>query len=67
MTTMDEFFKRSNMQFPIVEISSTKHNGKWTVRVKGVTSGFVVHTESDNSTIEFQFDAERFEPIIRLS
>ena len=64
---MDEFLTTKRVEYPYVEISKSRHNGKWIIRIKGVTSGFVVHTESDNSTIEFQFDAARFEPIIKQS
>lgn len=63
---MDEF-KISRIQYPTVTITKRMAQGKWIIGIRGVTSGFVVHTESDNSTIEFQFDAERFDPIIKLS
>jgi len=40
-------------------------DGKWTVRVKGISSGFKVHGGyPDDMSIEFKFDASRFEPII---
>lgn len=41
-------------------ITTSIEKGKIIVRVRGVTSGFVTHTEADNSTIEFGFDASRF-------
>jgi len=57
----------SNIIKPIsVAISKRKEKGKWIIRVRGVTSGFIVHTEVDDSTIEFAFDASRFDPIIRI-
>jgi len=40
-------------------------DGKWIVRVHGISSGFKVHAnDSDNLSIEFKFDSTRFEPII---
>lgn len=38
---------------------------KWRVTVTGITSGFEVHGgDGDNMTIDFGFDADRFEPNI---
>jgi len=56
------------MEHKEVEVSKHKNNrtGKWEIRVSGITSGFVVHTESDNSSIVFQFDASRFNPIVKV-
>lgn len=48
-----------------VRIRKFKEDGKWVIRVSGVTSGFTVHTETDDSSIEFRFDASRFEPVIK--
>lgn len=60
---MDEF-KIVRPEFVDVRISKSKEKGKWIIRVHGVTSGFTVYTSEDDSTIEFGFDAERFEPFI---
>lgn len=53
------------MEYPKIKISKYKEKDKWVIRIKGITSGFIVHTESDNSTLEFKFDASRFDPIIK--
>ncbi len=55
------------MERPIVEIIKGKHNGKWIITVRGVTSGAELdfHDE-DNGSISFAFDASRFEPTIRV-
>ena len=53
------------MEYPKVKITKHKENGKWIIRIRGITSGFTVYTELDNSTLEFKFDANRFEPIIK--
>lgn len=58
---MDEF-DRNEPEFVDVIVRKSKRNGKWIIRIEGVTSGFIVHTSEDNSSIEFGFDAERFEP-----
>lgn len=43
-----------------------KEENKWIVRVKGISSGFIVHGGyPDDMSIEFRFDANRFEPIIK--
>jgi len=60
---MDEF-KTNKIELVDIKISKNKEQGKWIVRVHGVTSGFTVHTSDDDSTIEFAFDASRFEPFI---
>jgi len=40
-------------------------DGKWVIRVKGVTSGAVIHGgDGDNMEIEFKLDASRFHPVI---
>lgn len=54
------------MKYPTVEIRKYKENRKWVIRIKGITSGFIVHTEADNSTLEFKLDATRFEPMIKV-
>lgn len=59
-------FEESRKNFVDVIVSKSKENGKWKIRVHNVTSGFIVHTSEDDSTIEFSFDASRFEPFIRL-
>ena len=46
-----------------IKTSIRKEDGKYVVRIQGVTSGFVVHGgDGDNMTIEFKFDASRFSP-----
>lgn len=54
------------MEYPEIIISKyfDKKSNKYIVYVRGISSGFIVHTEIDNSTIEFKFDASRFNPKI---
>ena len=61
-----EEFAVNKVKLVNVRISRSKQKGKWIIRIHGVTSGFVVHTESDDSTIEFSYDASRFDPRIEL-
>lgn len=63
LVTMEEF-KISRPKFIDIRVSKSKEKEKWIIRVRGVTSGFIVHTSEDDSIIEFSFDAERFEPFI---
>jgi hypothetical protein len=49
-----------------VKISKRKDGGKWVIRVKNITSGFVVHTHEDESILEFYFDVSRFDPHISI-
>ena len=63
---MDEF-TINKIKFVDVKISKSKEKGKWVIRINGVTSGFTVHTSEDDSTIEFDFDASRFEPFIIIN
>ena len=58
-------FDIPKVKYVDVDISKRKQDGKWIISIKGVTSGFVVHTSEDDSTIEFEFDADRFEPFIQ--
>ena len=50
----------------IVKITKTKTiDGKWLVRLSGVSSGCEVHFgDGDDGSIVFYFDANRFEPTI---
>jgi len=59
-------FDMPKVKFIDVEVNKIKENGKWVIRIKGVTSGFIVHTSEDDSIIEFGFDASRFEPFIQV-
>jgi hypothetical protein len=49
-----------------VKITKRKDKGKWVIRVKNITSGFIVHTHEDESILEFYFDASRFNPYISI-
>lgn len=40
--------------------------GKWVIRVSGVTSGAIIHGgDGDNMTIEFKLDPTRFHPVVK--
>jgi hypothetical protein len=59
-----EQFNTNKIKYPEITIRKYKENGLWVIKISGVTSGFIVHTNDDDSIIEFHFDASRFEPII---
>jgi hypothetical protein len=56
----------ANPKIVDVTIRKRKEHNKWVISIHGVTSGFIVHTTEEDSTIEFRFDANRFNPHISI-
>lgn len=48
-----------------IRIEKYLSQGKWIIRIFGVTSGVKIHGgDGDDMNIEFKLDADRFEPVI---
>jgi len=60
-------YGEGSMENPEISLEKRLEDGKWRVRIKGITSGFVVHlNDCDEGVIDLFFDATRFNPILKV-